>query len=93
LITVWAVEQNIKNTWIHLYPNQDFELNDYSIPWVDSNKKDIYYRYYHLFSKSEVECIVNYLENEHSVTVGHSITVNYSLNSNNWVLNVIKTKL
>jgi len=52
LITVWASEQDIKPKWIHI------KDNDYMIPW---HLKDgtIENRYYHLFSKKEIEDLLD----------------------------------
>jgi ubiquinone/menaquinone biosynthesis C-methylase UbiE len=44
LITVWALEQQIKSKWQHI------DGGDYFIPW-----EDMVMRYYHLFSESEVK--------------------------------------
>lgn len=69
LITVWAVEQYIKPKWIQI------KDSDYIIPW---NLKDgtVENRYYHLFSKNEVECLIN------------SFTTNYTLyyEMDNWII-------
>jgi ubiquinone/menaquinone biosynthesis C-methylase UbiE len=71
LITVWAAEQEIKPKWIHT------KDNDYIIPW---HLKDgtIENRYYHLFSKDEIEYLLN------------KFTANYSLyyEMDNWIINI-----
>lgn len=48
LITVWAREQLIKNTW------KDIGNNDFFVPWVDTDNNIIYDRYYHLFTQKEI---------------------------------------
>lgn len=48
LITVWAKEQAIKDTWIEI------GNNDFMVPWHSSSDKKTYKRYYHLFTKQEI---------------------------------------
>lgn len=53
LITVWAQEQTIKKTW------EDMGNGDYIIPWnlhLSNTKQG---RYYHLFSKKEIEDLLS----------------------------------
>jgi len=60
-MTVWALEQKIKSTWIPLnHPG------DYNIPWNHTHT-----RFYHLFSRSEIQTIFedllkqNYIKEYH----------------------------
>jgi SAM-dependent methyltransferase len=50
LIVVWAAEQQIKKKWKHI------SNNDYFIPF-HPNENESYDRFYHLFSKNEIEDI------------------------------------
>lgn len=61
LITVWAREQPIKSTWVAL---KDLGSNDFFVPWTDVEKNQVHQRYYHLFSKEELEDIVNMYVNQ-----------------------------
>ena len=51
LVSVWAYEQEKKAKWIHL------SGTDYMIPWRENHK-----RFYHLFTKKEMEDLVDNLD-------------------------------
>jgi ubiquinone/menaquinone biosynthesis C-methylase UbiE len=51
LITVWALEQPINKKWVHM---GTASLGDYLVPWDCGNGQTLM-RYYHLFSKQEIE--------------------------------------
>lgn len=57
LITAWAAEQPIKPKW-KLQPEG---TNDYLIPWTDRFTNTIHYRYYHLFSRQEIDQLLSAL--------------------------------
>jgi SAM-dependent methyltransferase len=69
LITVWADEQKKKAKWILI------NGCDYLIPWEDRNG-NIINRYYHFFSKKEIEQIMN--------EIGCEYTLHYELD--NWFI-------
>jgi tRNA (uracil-5-)-methyltransferase TRM9 len=73
MITVWAREQPIKNTW------KDIGNNDFFVPWVDVENSKTYDRYYHLFSKKEIECLFHKFNDELQV-----IEMLYEMN--NWCI-------
>jgi SAM-dependent methyltransferase len=51
IITVWAREQPIKSTWEPIN-----NANDFFVPWTHKHK--MYKRYYHLFTRHEIEELV-----------------------------------
>lgn len=53
LFTVWALEQPKKRAWV------DNGNGDFMIPWNDRKTGNVFQRYYHLFSQSEMECLVS----------------------------------
>jgi tRNA (uracil-5-)-methyltransferase TRM9 len=77
LFTVWAAEQFIKPKWVPL------GNNDYHIPWTDKYTKKTIQRYYHLFTKDEVEELISGLEDVATYTMEYE--------DNNWYV-TIQTK-
>ncbi len=73
LISVWANEQIIKPKWINI------KDHDYIIPWHLKNNI-IENRYYHLFSKDEIELILN------------KFNISYKLGyeMDNWIIKIKK---
>jgi ubiquinone/menaquinone biosynthesis C-methylase UbiE len=76
LITVWANEQIIKPKWINI------KDTDYIIPWHLHNNV-IEKRYYHLFSKQEIESILNTF----------NISYNLLYEMDNWIITIFKNNL
>ncbi len=72
LFTVWADEQQKKQKW------KLISGTDYLIPWDDRNG-NIIDRYYHLFSKNELENIMDIINREYTYC---KYTLNYEFD--NW---------
>jgi SAM-dependent methyltransferase len=53
IVTVWAREQPMKSTW---EPIND--TNDFFVPWTHKDEHKMYKRYYHMFTRHEVEELV-----------------------------------
>jgi len=75
LITVWAKEQPIKKTW------KDIGNGDFFVPWVDTEKNIVYDRYYHLFSREEVNELFSYHEQNDEIDIK-----SISFEMNNWCI-------
>lgn len=75
LFSVWASEQEIKPKWKKINDN-----NDYSVPWLNRKDNIEYLRYYHLFSKNELDDLLT------------SLNLNYILiyDHDNWFITIIK---
>lgn len=54
IITVWSREQHIKPSWEPIKNNN----SDFFVPWVDTQHNITYKRYYHLFTRDELEDLV-----------------------------------
>lgn len=80
LITLWAYEQScIKkrdSKWKKLNDN-----NDYLIPWLDRVTKEIHWRFYHLFTKEEVDKVCKDI-----VSIYNDITYTISFEHDNWIV-------
>jgi len=79
-ITVWALEQPIKSSWIPLSLTTA-NSHDYNIPWNHT-----YSRFYHLFSESEVKQIFEDLLSENHIKEYHIF-----FEKNNWCIRCIKS--
>ncbi len=53
LITVWGLEQPLKKKWINM------GNGDFMIPWDDKDTGITYNRFYHFFSKDEINNFMN----------------------------------
>jgi tRNA (uracil-5-)-methyltransferase TRM9 len=82
LFTVWAVEQKIKSKWVEVKPGS----RDYSIPWLDKYTGETHHRFYHLFSREEINSFCTKLQ-----TIDHTKT-SISFEKDNWITIIHKTE-
>jgi tRNA (uracil-5-)-methyltransferase TRM9 len=75
LITVWAAEQTISPKW------RPLRNNDYLIPWTDRYTQQTHYRYYHLFSRQEIDTLMSDLP-------AKVISIKYE--RDNWCMELVK---
>jgi tRNA (uracil-5-)-methyltransferase TRM9 len=80
LLTVWAYEQACTkkrdSKWKKININ-----NDYLIPWLDRLTKETHWRFYHLFTKQEVEKVCKDI-----ISIYKDITYTISFEHDNWII-------
>jgi tRNA (uracil-5-)-methyltransferase TRM9 len=81
LVSVWAMEQNLKPKWRRVHPDQ----TDYMIPWT-SKDGTIVDRFYHLYPESEVIDLKEML----TTMSQDCYDIQYHYERDNWFITITK---